>query len=72
MTKKWKKRKEKSDMREKPKKDIKAFYENLACATKARCGLRPLLCVQSQTLFFDLMHRITVYYDYNGYNFLDI
>lgn len=35
-TKKWKKRKEKSDMRENPKKDIKAFYENLACATKAQ------------------------------------
>lgn len=41
-----KKRKEKSDER-KTQKNIKAFYKNLACATKARCGLRPLLCVQS-------------------------
>lgn len=70
--KKKKSGKEKSDMRKKPKKDIKAFYENLDCATKSRCGLRPLLCVQSQALFFDLVHRITVYYDYNGYNFVDI
>lgn len=58
--------------KKKNKKDIKAFYENLACATEARCGLRPLLFAQSQTLFFDLVYRITVYYDYNGYNFPDI
>lgn len=51
---------------------MKASFENLDCATKARRGLRPLLCVQSQTLFFDLVHRIPAYYDYNGFNFVDI
>lgn len=67
----WK-RKKRHEKKKKTKKDIKAFYENLDCATKSRCGLRPLLCVQSQALFFDLVHRITVYSDYNGYNFVDI
>lgn len=66
-----KKRKEKATQ-EKTKKKIKASFENVDCATKARCGLRPLLCVQSQTLSFDLVHRITAFYDYNDYNFVDI
>lgn len=67
-----KERKKQHEKKNKNKKDIKAFYENLDCATEAQCGLRPLLCVQRQTLFFHLVHRITVYYDYNGYNFVDI
>lgn len=74
--KKWKKWKEKKQherrKKKKHKKDIKAFCENLDSATKAQCGLRPLLCVQSQTSLFDLVHWITVCSDYNGYNFVDI
>lgn len=42
--KKREKKKEKSHTRKKLKKKIKISFEDLDCATKARCGLRPSLC----------------------------